>query len=262
MQGGRAGPRERPRVVQRGAVQLEAVHGGSVAGRRRPGPVRGEGQGRDGGDAGTGLRQPGAEGLVVQALPLARRVGAVLQREWSERRGEPGRERLVEGSQVAEEHVRAPSVRRDVVKGGHQPVLRLAHPQQVKAEERAGVHVEPLGPRPQRQAPRLAGALVRRERRQVGQGERDLRRGEHPLHGFAAARVHNRAQGPLPPHRLLQHAAEDAGVQGPVQRVDDGLVEAAAGAEPLQAKKALLRQRQGKDPVHAASPSSPGRSIQ
>ncbi len=223
--------------------------------------VGGELQERGGArQAGAPVREAALQRFPDQPLPLPEGVVDVADRERRESGRLPGERGGVERAQVAEHDGQAPPVGDDVVGGEEEDVLVPREAEEEGAQERLARQVEgaarllPREPRHGRLALRL------RERGQVGGGERDAARGEHPLHGAPPDRGEDGPQRLVPLRERVQRPPQGAHLQPPAHpEAEQLVVRGAPGVQHVHHPEPLLGE--GERPVPLDRAGEQGRDL-
>ncbi len=199
-----------------------------------------------------------AQTVARERAPLPGREVRVLHRQLRQRRGEPGREGVVEVHCVAEEHADRPDVADDVLQDEEDDRLLGRQAQQAGAGERRAGEVErqrDLGvdhPGRLGLAPRLG------QRGQVDDGERQPRLGFDDRHRLAVAHHDAGAQGLMPAGDLDEAGREHPHVeQAPDAHGTRDVIRRAARLELLDEPKPLLGE--GKHRLFAGPAARHGR---
>ena len=189
------------------------------------------------------------EDLALQPVSLPDRIIGILDRKIGQWRRPSGGEGFIEGHELADQHVRRPAVRDDVVQREQHDALALAgrrtnaeierrYPQQRSRGEIEGPARFLLGETPGFGLPQLGI-----EPAEIDDGRRDLQRGRDHLRGNAVAQHEGRAQRFVPPHDLVDREGEGRDVELADHAQRRGyVVGGVSGLQLVQEPQALLRK--------------------
>ncbi len=180
--------------------------------------------------------------LPGQPAPLPDREVAILEDQLRQRRGAPGGEGAVEGSELALEDDDRPAVEGDVVAEEEEAVLLLPQPQQEGPRHRAVDEVERPPRLPRRQTVRLHPRRHGRQRREVGPGEPGGTERRHDLARLPVRTLgEGGAQGLVAAEHLVQGARQGRLVERAVQpERHRQVVDRRARIEPVEEPEPLL----------------------